>query len=89
MVLFGVVLGFLQNFENSFGMRMCYFGGVYLVKFIHLIAPDMIFGLKKCGNFWFLKFFKNGFGMRMCDIGRGVYLMTFIHLRAPYMIFGF
>ena len=51
-----------------FGMRMGDFGGFYLVKFIHLRAPYMIFEI-----------FKNIFGMRMGDFG-GVYLVTFIQI---------
>ena len=80
-------------FENGFEIRMCDFEGVYLVNFINLRAPFMIFGFlvvlwgSFLGNFWVLEIYENGFGMRMCDFGR-VYLVKFINLRVPYMIFG-
>ena len=47
---FWILIGFggpcwvLEIFKNDFGMRMCDFGEVYLVEFIHLRTPYIIFG---------------------------------------------
>ena len=59
-------------------MRIYDIGGVYLVTFIHLRAPYMIFGyLLYLGSPFlesFLGFlnFQNKFVMIMCDLGGGV-----------------
>ena len=79
-VLFRGHIWGLEIFENYFGMRMCDFGGVHLVKFIHLRAPYVIFGfwlfwgVPSWGNFCALEIIKYGFRVRMCDFV-GFYLL--------------
>ena len=83
-VLFWGNFLFFEIFENGFGMRMCDFGWVNLVRFIHLKAPYMIFrflavfGGPFLGNFWVLEIFKNSFGMRICNF-RGIFSEIYLY----------
>ena len=89
---FRVIFGFLK-FSKRFWNKNVWLWGIYLVRFIHLRAPYLIFGYLiylgvLLGLFLSFEIFWKCFWMIICDFGE-VYLVKFVHWRAPYMIFGY